>query len=107
MLDDPGWWDRGSEVSWKSCISWRDGVSIHRDKALVGLGHSHGCPGCNRSHLTCGRNSLGWVKVACGGGGGCSIAWVAEVADRAGAEGGGLGSGIASTTRRCAGAGVG
>lgn len=106
MLDDPGRWDRGSEVSWKSCISWRDGVSIDGDKALVGLGHSHGCPGCYRSHLAWGRNSLGWVKVACGSSG-CSIARVAEVADRAGAERGGLGGGIASTTRRCAGAGMG
>lgn len=106
MLDDPGWWDRGREVGWKSCVSWWDGVSIDRDKALVGLGHSHGRPGCNRTHLAWGGNSLGWVEVPCSCGS-SSVAGVAEVADRAGAERGGLGGGVASATRGRAGAGVG
>lgn len=106
MLNDPGWRDRWREVGWKSGISWRDGVSINRDKALMGLGHSHGRPGCNRSHLAWGRNSLCWIQVACSSSSSC-IARVAKVADRAGAEGGGLCGGVASTSRGRARAGVG
>lgn len=106
MLDDPGGRNRGSEVGWKSCVSWRDGVSVDGDKALVGLGHSHGCPGCDGSHLAWGGHSLGWVEVPCSCSG-SGVARVAEVAHRAGAERGGLGGGVASTTRGRAGAGVG
>ena len=106
MLDDPGGRNGGSEVGRKSRVPWRDGVSVDGDEALVGLGHSHGCPGCDGSHLTWGGHSLGWVEVpgSCGGSG---VARVAEVAHRAGAERGGLGGGVASATRGRAGAGVG
>ena len=105
VLDDPGWWDRWSEVGWKSGVSWWDGVSIDRDKALVGLRHSHWRPGLHRGHLTLRGDSLGLVEVPSSRG--SSVAGVAEVADGAGTERGGLGGSVASAPRGRAGAGMG
>lgn len=84
MLDDPGWWSRGREMGWESCVSWWDGVSIDGDKALVGLRDSHGRPGLNRGHLARCGDSLGWVEVPCSRGS-SGVAGIAEVADGAGA----------------------
>lgn len=82
-------------------------VSVDWDKALVGLGHGHGRPCWNCTHLSRRGNSLGWVEVPRGGGSSGSIAWVAKAADGAGAERGGLSGGVASSSRGRAGAGVG
>lgn len=104
VLDDLGGRDGGSEVSGKRCISCGDGVPVDWDEALVGLRHGHGGPGCDLSHLARRGHGLGRVQVPRRG---CGEARVAEVADGAGAQRGGLGGRIASTTRGRAGAGVG
>lgn len=107
VLDYPSRRSWGCKVSWECCVSWRDWVSVDWDKALVGLGHGHGRPCWNCTHLSRRGNSLGWVEVPRGGGSSGSIAWVAKVADGAGAEWGGLSGGVASSSRGRAGAGVG
>lgn len=83
MLDDLSWRNRGSEVSRERRISCGNGVAVDWDEALVGLGHGHGRPGRDLSHLAWRGDGLGWVEVPRRG---CGEALVAEVADGAGAE---------------------